>query len=243
MQLDTPVKSVPFNYSFLWLKCSARIAEKHYKIFLQVGLFTFLTAIAVALVPKIGTVVSPVLAFIYSLAVMRFVKLIVDNETPRFEEFLNIAFDQEVLKRFRPYLIIALVTGVIELLFTFINLKFLILPFSLIAGILTTATYYAAFTEIKLGTNDPAGTLKYILNGFIPNVLTLLALSILVVLAAGVATMMCFVPLLVVFVPMVVPVKYLIYSAIYEGRNIEQMINEWAPPITQETTTPEVPSL
>lgn len=217
-------RHVPFEYSHRWIKCSLKISEKHYSLFLACGLLQLFACVAVSFVPVVGAMASAIMMFIYGLGGMRLVKHIRETNSGTFDDYLKYTFDPIVFQRFVPFLVaLTLLNGTVGVL-GIVKLPAIILPVSLVANIALVFCIHSSYMMIQNPALNWQDALAAVGRGIWKNILTWIVFGLLLVLFSVGSILMCGVGLLLYFVPMTFPVNYLVYSSIYEGLDIDQLI-------------------
>jgi len=221
-------RNVPFNYCYRWLNCSIKVSEKYYTLFLGCGLLYFFTITAIGFIPYLGTIASLFLMFLYSLANMRLSQKIRHGGTAVFDDYLKLAFDPVIFEKFVPFLVMLFAISFTQVVSTVVKMTFLMLTMSFVNYFVVTIAVFASYMMLQDSSLDWKTASLKVMRGLWMNVLPTVAGWFIFALFAGFCALLCFVPFLLYFLPMTLPLSYLIYSSIFEGLDVDKTIAEWS---------------
>lgn len=232
---------VSIDYCHRWIKCSLKIGERHYTLFLICGLIIYITTFIISAIPFFGSIASIMLTFLYAIAGMRLTQQALQQNAATVDDFFKYTFDSEYFKKFKIQFGILFGLGVISLSSTLIKLTSVLLVSNTVVHLITYLIGFSAFMILQNPTLKWNSALEKVFQGFILNLGPWIMVSVLLVVFAALSLLLCFVPFLLYFVPMTFSVGYLIYSSIFENLNIDTFLADWSkkPPIQTLILPPE----
>lgn len=229
--------TVPSSYCHRWISAAMKLGERHYSLFLACGLLVCITCFFAMILPYIGFFLNLLLLFIFFIANMRLTQQVLTSGSATFDDYLKYAFDLRFFRIFSPFLFMVLALAILLWGTQYINAGSFLMFISLLSFVFISILSFAAFMQLNNPNLSWDVALKKVLAGFWQNITTWGLGGLFIGIFAIVSALLCFVPLLLYFVPMTFSVGYLMYASIYEDLDIDRLIVEWS---HKSVTTTEV---
>ena len=223
------IKSVPTHYAFGWIKASMAIAKKNYSLFLACSLLMFCVILFVSLSPCVGGIFSPLLSFIFIVATLRFLRQFLAGSTMTFENYMNLVTDKSILEKGQRYLIVILAVNgaavVLQHSSGFVLIGSLV---AFAASLVAPIAGYSAFMQYTDSDLLWQEALKKVFSGMVQNIIPSILFSIITSIFMVASLLACVLPVVLYFMPMIFASGYLYYCSIFEGLDIDQVLEEWS---------------
>jgi hypothetical protein len=205
------------------------MAEKHFSLFVILGIIIFVTTALVSFVPYAGSVAAPALRFVYTLGSLRMMKSLMLKQSVDVDSFLQNCFDLPLLTRFKNYLFASAAVGlIIEIGFRFRLPHFYL--FAALASIAINAIPLMAFYQLHYANLSEKEAMHFILKKVQKNLANLLLLSFFIIGLGVLSMALCVVPFFLYFMPLTFPLIYLVYMGLCEEKTIEELELIWNSP-------------
>lgn len=221
-------RNVPINYSVRWIFCSIEISKQFYSLFLAIGLIMLVAVVGISVIPYLGTLAVPLVSYLAGLGSMRLIDQIFKTNKATFDDYLKYTFDPVVFEKFAPFLILIALFNSVSVGLTLGKLTYVLLPWSTLGNVVTVLSMQASYMMILKPELKWDAALKAILRGSWMNILALICLFLCTGVFALGSLLMCLIGFFLYFIPMTTPLNYLVFSSIYEGRDIDQTTKEWS---------------
>jgi len=231
-------RNVPVDYSYRWIFCSIEIAKQFYSLFLGCGLLMFVTVICIGFVPFIGHFVAAIMSILYGVGTLRLVRQVVTTERGTFDDFLKFTFDASHLHKYVPLFIAVCILNFISAILTFAHIHFLSLPMLALSNIVVLICVHAAYMMDLQPSLSWREATERAASGTWMNIVTLIIAVIFLSIFGVLSALMCGVGLFLYFLPMTMPINFLIFTSIYENRDVEATIKEWSSKSNEVKTVP-----
>jgi hypothetical protein len=221
-------RNVPVDNSYKLIFCSIEISKNYYSLFLGCGLLYFAVAVCLSMIPVVGEVIEGVLSLCLSLGTLRLVKQIFTTGKGTFDDFLKYSFDASYFEKFLPLFIIVATVNFFSWLISYVHAPFIVYPWTLLTLVSLFVCSHAAYMMILAPELSWKNALTSVLRGTWMNAATLFLLLVFMIVFVSGSLLMCLVGFFLYFIPMTVPVNYLVFSSIYEGLDVEATTKEWS---------------
>lgn len=224
--METSTFILPFDYCHRWIRAAFNMAEKHFSLFVILGIIVFVTEVVAGFVPYLGALANPVLRFVYTLGSLRMMDQLMQQKTVNTEGFLRLSFDQSYWPRFQKYFLACIGIGLITEVGMWASLP----HFYLLSAALNVALFlvpFVAYHSLRNPHLSDKEAMDYVLRQSWKNIGNLLLHALFLMALGLVAMALCVVPFFLYFLPLTFPLVYLVYMGLCEQKTIEDLNATW----------------
>jgi hypothetical protein len=239
-QGEDPIRQVPTEYGFKWIKAGWLLTRKNYGMAMAYMAVLVILVAILSRVPIIGDFLIPAIGSILSIGYYMAVRKWVRLEKTQFKDFF-IPFQQtDLILKVIPLIIIntllalpsSVGIGIIGEGGGSSNFSGMLTLIMMIYNLLVAICLWFSLPQILFQDRDVIQTIPLNINAFFKNIGALIILFVLTVFIALASAVLFMVPFVLVFLPMTFPMLYLNYATIFEGVDLDDLMPKLEPSTT-----------
>lgn len=224
--METSTFILPFDYCHRWIRAAFNMAEKHYYLFLTLGLIVGFTQGVMSLIPYVGPIAQPVLRFFFTLGNLRLMEQLMEKKTIDTEGFLRLCFDKDYWPRFQNHFFACIGIGLVTEIGLLTNIPHFYL-LSVVLTITLTLIPFMAYYSLRHPLSSDKNAMNFVLQQSWKNIANLIIHALFLMALGLVAMALCVVPFFLYFLPLTFPLVYLVYMGLCEHKTIEELNAVW----------------